>query len=173
MKLASPLLSFLAAAALGSCTAASDVPSTAIATSAINLPLTCGCSAMTPRLWTTSVTDYWDSTATSMTVVFTATGDGTTDSFYAWGIGDGQHVGWLYKVPMSAYLDFEAHVDRAFIAAQSVASERTWSIAGGLGTGGPGPIGPGGIPSAYVARILRTAGTIVDTTNAALGVPPR
>jgi hypothetical protein len=104
-----------------------------------------------------------------MTVVFTATGDGATESFYAWGIGDGQHVAWLYKVPMASYAEFSMLLNRSFVVAQSVASERAWIIAGSLGGGGPGPVGPAGIPGLYVARILRTAGTIVDATNAALG----
>jgi hypothetical protein len=165
------VLCLLSVLVLASCATPTNDPLTSVATSEIGLPQSCACGSYTPRVWSSTISDYWDRTATQMTVIFTATGDENTTNFLAWGIGDGQHVAWVYLVPQTAYADFSAHIARSFLAAQGAALNRTWGIAGGLGTGGPGPIGPGGIPPEYVGRILRTAGSIVDSTDAALAYP--
>ncbi len=95
-----------------------------------------------------------------------------TNSFIAWGIGDGNVVTYSYRVKFTDQATFnKVVIDSMPTAAPGGTSSQTWGV---QGVGGPccsprpgGPVGPGpiGFPPVYVKRLVQFAGTHTDTAN--------
>jgi hypothetical protein len=168
MKLA---LAVLVATGLWSCTEPQSEPNTSAETSAIGgLATTCGCDDVERTLWIAQPIT-WSGNANNMMVIIT--GDPENSSmFYAFGVANGTDIAWLYHVPKTSYVAFNAKVDQAFDAVLKAFPNRFGGGSGGL-IGGPHPVGPVGvpptqIPASYIARVIRTAGTLIDSTRATL-----
>jgi hypothetical protein len=173
MRFASIL--FIAIAGLAGCADPGAEPQTSVESHEIVTP-TCDCGSVVVTPWTRAITSYWQSGATTMTLVLhpAAAVEGEAPKFYAWFVANGSQVKVIYSVLRSDASFFFSAVTGSFTSAASVpGSSRFWGIAGGIDPG-PGPIGPGpnGDPEVFsasdVGRVLRTAGTIVDSTKATL-----
>lgn len=162
-------------AALASCTEQPPEPRTSAETSEIgNLNTTCGCDAVFPSVWNSGITDYWYGTANNMVLEFTGNADADPNTFLVFAFaGNGYQLAWAYKVNLSDYELFMSKWLHAYRIKQQSEPNVWIGGSGGLAGPGPGPVGPGGIPPGYIARLQRTAATGIDSTrimNASVGM---
>ncbi|MBK7534726.1 MAG: hypothetical protein IPI49_04970 [Myxococcales bacterium] len=123
--------------------------------------------------WPSATPLSWPEGATSVQVLV-RTGEldaaGNVISFYAFIVADGARVAQAYRGRAPEFPRFRDGANVVFDAMATPGSNRSHGINGGIYTGpkiGGGP--PGGdplreIPGWYVARIIRTAGSIEDAT---------
>ena len=146
-----------------------DEPTTSSESYELTTYSACGCDAVLPTVWNREIQPSWPRGASNMMVMLTGSGDPYNDKiFYAFGVANGSFVAWVYQVNKEDYASFQASLNLTFTQMESLNSRLWWGGGGTLGTGGPGPIGPGGIPPVYINRIVRSAGTLVDSTRAML-----
>jgi hypothetical protein len=152
--------------ALASCTEQPPDPRTSTETSEIgSLATTCGCDAVFPTVWNSGITDYWYGTAKNMVLILSGNADDTDhpNTFLAFGFaGNGYQLAWSYRVNMVDYELFMSKWTHSYKLKHDAEPDVWIGGGGGLAGGGPGPIGPGGIPPYFVARMQRTAGVIID-----------
>jgi len=160
--------SFLFAAAAVSCTDSSEPePRTSSEVSEVTtVTPACGCDLLTADLWQ-GQTDFWPANAKGM--VYVISGSSEPGEFLAFGfVNQGYNVAWIYKAPLSQYGQFIAAVNTSFAAhvvqpATNSALPDVWS--GGGGSLDTQPTGPG-IPRGYLARMQRTAASIIEALQA-------
>jgi hypothetical protein len=152
--------------ALASCTEQPPEPRTSSETSEIgNLNTTCGCDAVFPTQWNGSITDYWYGNAQNMVLILSGnSGDNVhPNTFLAFGFaGNGYQLAWTYRVNLADYESFQQKWIHAYKIKHDAEPDTWIGGGGGLDGVGPGPIGPGGIPPFFVARMQRTAGVMID-----------
>ena len=155
--------------AFASCTEQPPEPRTSTETSEIgNLNTTCGCDAVFPTPWNSGITDYWYGNVKNMVLVLSGNADDSDhpNTFLAFGFaGAGYQLAWTYRVNIADYEAFMGKWVHAYKLKQTGEPDVWIGGSGGIVGGGPGPTGPGGIPPYFVARMQRTAGTIIDVTR--------
>jgi len=128
----------------------------------------CGNSPIDAVPWKAGMTGLWPDAVLHLDTIVTI---GTTrGTFFAWGVGDGQKLLWVFEVQSTDRLAWEAN---GINEQQHHEAINSLSSHGGAGSvvGGNPPPRIGGVPQfppAYQQRILRTAAEITDGTNAAL-----
>jgi hypothetical protein len=90
------------------------------------------------------------------TLVLTA-GD-SEETFYAWGVANGQRVLWVKRVPVDGYTDFMQVVHKEWAEREHAGADANYGVAGSISKGGPIPPPPPiGFPPGLVSRVLNLA----------------
>jgi len=161
--------SVLFAASAVSCTDSSESePRTSSEVSEVTqVTPACGCDLLTADVWPGPQAELWPANAKGM--VYVISGSSEPGEFLAFGfVNQGYNVAWIYKAPLSQYAQFIGAVNGQFAAhvvqpATNSALPDVW--AGGGGSLDTQPTGPG-IPRGYLARMQRTAASIIEALQA-------
>ncbi len=129
-----------------------------------------------PQEWDPRSGLQWPGTAVHVQVLLRRGFDGAVPgepaSFLAFIIADGATVAQALQVKLSDQRAFRTQLDLMLETMQKPGTKHTYSIAGSLWIGPqPGPIGDELSPR-YVARLLRSAGTMEDAGLAAAAFAP-
>jgi len=171
-------------AAVAACAESPSEPRTSTETSdLIDVSTDCGCVEVIPTAYTNQ-TNFWPNNAKGVVYVvssnaaYNALHPNDPPTFLAFGfVNQGYNLAWTYQVPFAQYGTFIGAVQGSF-ASHMVQNNQgsvgaipdVWSGGGG-GLDGPGPGGGGTggppIPHGYIARMQRTAATIIDTIRMA------
>jgi hypothetical protein len=147
---------------IAGCTAP-DVAETSSETSELNGGAS---SPMAYRTWSPTLpVTFWIPHVRNMTaVVYTVP---RTSETFAWGVGDGVNVGWVYKMTVGQR---DAFVEQMIDGFQTIAlpgSDASWVVVGAHGGNPPSPTpGTTEFSIATVNRIVRTVGTTLDAQDA-------
>jgi hypothetical protein len=133
-----------------------------------------GISAYPVEDWDSRSEVTWPAGATTVQVLIRRGHDATATrgaTFYVFLVSDGARLSRTLRVAVSQHGGFMDRLNYVLAAAALPGSSRWYSMAGSLWNGpAPGPPGDD-LPLPFVARIIRSAGQLEDSIDAAMKAP--